>query len=456
MPRKLAYDVLTLVEEGDMLARDAFAGLPSAQKLAPRDRGLAQELVQGVLRRCATLDVILALRLKRGIDQQDPRVLRVLRIGAYQILFLDRIPAAAAVSSAVDLVRTVRREGTAPLVNAVLRAVAGLVAGVQPDEGDPRRSIPRGDGTYVRLTEDAFADPSADLAGSLAGRYSVPRFAVERFLAQHGADGARSILEASIARPPVSVRPRLGREAEVAAAFTAAGVAFEPEGVCLLVRGVGDVRKLPLWDAGAFVIQDATAADAALAFAPADGLHVLDVCAAPGGKTLVLSEAVGPTGSVVALDVPGTRLLQLMETLALRGMGNVEVYGADATDAAALPRGPKPESTDAFDAVLVDAPCSNTGVLAKRVEVRGRLTDGSALASLAGVQERLLEAAATRVKPGGRLAWSTCSIDDQENGTRVRAFLAAHPEFALVSERLTLPVPGRRDGGYVAMLRRVG
>lgn len=451
MARRLAFDALTLVDERGLRVREAVAAAEAGRRFDGRDRLLGNELALGVVRREGTLDAILARRLKRPIDRQDPRVLRVLRIGAYQVLFLDRVPRSAAVDTAVDLVRQAGQSGAAGMVNAVLRAVCDLAsdrpAAPAAAAEQPRRSVPRGDGTWTLLAEDVFPDPTDDLAGNLADRYGVPRAAVARFLADHGDAGARQILDASVARPPVSVRPRAGRTADVEAALAAAGIECEREGPCLLVRGGGNVKKLPLWDEGAFVIQDATAAEAPEALGDVSGARILDVCAAPGGKTIVLAERAGAAGHVVAVDLPGPRVLQMLTDFARRGAGNVEVVPADATDAAQLPPGP-------FGAVFVDAPCSNSGVLAKRVEARRRLADDGARASLAEIQARLLDAASTRVAGGRPLAWSTCSVDSDENGARVRAFLAAHPDFRLVSERTTLPVAGRRDGGYVAVLVR--
>ena len=453
--RRLAFDTLTLVDEQGAHAREALAALVQRRPLPARDRDLATEIVQGVIRREDSLDAVLTLRLKRPIDRLDPRIHRVLRIGTYQILFLDRVPHAAAVATSVELARDVGRGGVTGLVNAVLRAVAGLVQEVRADDPDPRRTLPRGDGTFVVLSVPAFADPVAAPAAHLAARYSVSPWFAERLVAQRGADGARHVLEASISRPPVSLRPARGRAADVEAALTAAGVAFEREGACLLVRGAGDVRALPGWSAHDFVVQDATAADVAATLAPAEGAQVLDVCAAPGGKTIGLAEAVGPGGSVVAVDLPGPRVLSMMSELARRGIGNVDIRAGDAAQADTLPAGPGVASAvPGFDLVLVDAPCSNSGVLSKRVEARRRLAGPDPLASLVTLQRRLLTAAATRVRAGGRLAWSTCSVDDEENADLVREFLCRHADFQLTSERLTLPVAGRRDGGYLAVLTR--
>jgi 16S rRNA (cytosine967-C5)-methyltransferase len=176
-------------------------------------------------------------------------------------------------------------------------------------------------------------------------------------------------------------------------------------------------------------------------------MRVLDLCAAPGGKTVALAESVGPRGVVVAVDVPGPRTEELRAEVARRRLAQVQVVAADARDASALPPG-------TFDAVLLDAPCTNSGVLARRVEARRRQGDVGVLASLTALQDALLAAAATRVAPRGRLVYSTCSIDAEEDEARTVAFLARHPRFTLEEERLTLPRPSRRDGGYSARFVR--
>jgi 16S rRNA (cytosine967-C5)-methyltransferase len=326
--------------------------------------------------------------------------------------------------------------------------VARLVVEVsERGDADERAQLPRADGRAVLLARPLFPDPSRDLAGNLAERFAVPRPAVARWLAQRGEAATRQILAASISRPATAVRPAAGRVEEVEVAFARARIAPDREGPCLLVRGVGGVSELPLFAEGAFSVQDPTAAEVVPFAAPPPGERVLDLCAAPGGKSFALAESVGPAGSVVAVDASEERLAPMRAEVARRGVRNVEVLRADATRAEDLPPGP-------FALVLVDAPCSNSGVLSRRVEARRRLGDAAALASLTALQDALLAAAATRVAPGGRLVLSTCSIDDEEDAARVRAFLARTPGFRLDAERLTLPVSGRRDGGYVARLVR--
>lgn len=447
MARRLALDVLRLVDEG-IWAREALPRAAAERAVPAADRALGAEIALGVLRTEGTLDVVLAACATRPLGRVDPDLLRILRIGAYQVLHLDRVPPRAAVHAAVEQTRAEGHDAAAGFVNAVLRGVARLAGEVvEAPVADERASLPRTDGRFLRLARPLFPDPAADLAGNLVARWAVPRAAVSRWLAQHGEAAVRRILAAAISRPPLSVRPAASRAEEVRAAFARAGIDVDPEGPCLLVRGAGDVRELPLWDAGAISVQDATAAEVVPFVAPASGERILDLCAAPGGKTLALAEAVGAAGRVVAVDESAERLVPLRAEVSRRGVANVEVVHADATDARALPPGP-------FDAVLADVPCSNSGVLSRRVEARRRLGDPAHLRSLTALQDAILRNAATRVARGGRLVYSTCSIDDEEDARRVRAFLGVSTAFRLEEERLTLPVPARRDGGYVARLRR--
>lgn len=459
MARRIAFEALTLVEEQGMRAGEALDAVLdriAAHRGGPdqvdvRDEHLAWDIVQGVLRTEIQLDAIIAMRIPRLMSEQDPDVLRILRIGAYQILHQDRVPPWAAVSSAVELANAVRRERASGFVNAVLRRITELALEVSPEEGpDPRRSLPRPDGTWRLLNDAILPDPADGLAMHLACRWGMPAWIVDRFLRQHGEAGTTQILAASIARPSLSLRPRAGRTEAVEAALTGAGIAFEREGPCILLRSAGSVPNLPGFGEGDFAVQDPTSAEVVPFLAPQPGERILDTCAAPGGKTFAISEIVGEGGAVIALDLPGRRLTKLERERDRRGITNVEVIGADATQATTLPGTP-------YDAVLVDAPCSNTGVLARRVEARRRLTGPAPLQALLEIQARLLAAGARHVRPGGRLVWSTCSVDTDENAAQVRAFLAsdAGTGFTLAAERQTLPLARRHDGGYVAMLRRV-
>jgi len=277
---------------------------------------------------------------------------------------------------------------------------------------------------------------------------------VERFLAQRGLDDTMKILAAGVARPPLSIRPAEGHRDELIAAFHERGLRFREEGRCLLMESGGLVEDLPGWKELWFAVQDASAAEVVPALEVTKASRVLDLCAAPGGKTIALAEAVGPEGAVLAVDVAGERTDRLRAELMRRGLSNVAVLEADATDAAALPMGVAGRGKPGFHFALLDAPCSNTGVLARRVEARWRIEGPAEIATLAALQGRLIRVAADKLRRAGRLVYSTCSLDRDENEGVVASFLAESPDFRLESETTRLPVAARHDGGYVAVIIR--
>ncbi len=457
MPRLAALETLRRVDRGAR-AREVLDAVLQRRSLADRDRDLARELVQGALRHQDTIDHLLGAHTKRPLEKAHAADRAALRMGAHQILFLDRVPARAAVHSTVDAVKAAGRPRAAGFVNAVLRALAGSLDGEPTAEPgpDPRRAVPRGDGTWRRFTAPVLPDPAEDEAGWLAAAWSHPRWLVERLLSQHGAAEVRQVLAAGIARPAVALRPTPGHADELLAALTVAGVDVEPEGRCLLVRGGGPVSGLPGFTENWFRVQDPTAADVVPMLELRPGEGVLDLCAAPGGKTVAIAEAVGPDGVVLAVDLPGPRTASMEREIRRLGLTQVGVLALDATDPDLLPRGLVGRPTPGFDAVLVDVPCSNTGVLAQRVEARGRLEGPHRVAMLAEQALHLLMVAASRVRPGGRLLYSTCSIDREENEDVVAAFLAEDAHFLQLAGETVLPVPGRRGGGHHALLRHRG
>ncbi len=457
MPRHAALRTLRRVERGAR-ARETLDGIVRRESLSGLDGDLARELTQGVLRHLESLDHLLSAYVQRPLAKAHAVDRNALRLGAYQIVYLDRVPDRAAVHTAVEAAKSAGRPRAAGFVNAVLRRLAASVseAGVAAPGPDARRAVPRGDGAFTLFAHDVLPHPVAEPVAYLAAAYAHPAWLVERFTAQHGADAARCILAAGIARPPVSLRPLPGHEDALAAALEERGVAYEREGPCLLLRGAGRVAALPGFDEGWFAVQDATTAEVVPLLAPAPGEGILELCAAPGGKTLALAHGVGEQGVVLAVDLPGPRLANLERNVKRRGLTQVAVLGADAADPEQLPRGLRGRDGDGFDAVLLDAPCSNTGVLAQRVEARRRVEGPHRIAMLAEQAHHLLLVAASRVRPGGRLLYSTCSIDSDENAEVIRAVLDDDPDLDLVAERLTLPVAGRRGGGFAALLRRDG
>jgi len=455
MPREAALETLRRVERG-ALARETLDGALKRRSLPARDRDLARELVQGVLRHQESLDHLLAPLLKRAISNAHALDRNALRLGAYQIVYLDRIPVRAAVHTAVEAVKSAGRPRAAGFVNAVLRKLSISIAerGAAEAGDNPRRALPRGDGSWTIFDTDVLPDPGEDPTGHLAAAWSCPEWLVERFVREHGDEAARAILAAGSARPAVSLRPAAEHRDALRAGLAERGIDVEDEGPCLLVRSAGVVSELPGYRECWFAVQDPTAAEVVPLLAPEPGEGILDLCAAPGGKTVAIAERVGADGVVLAVDLRGPRLKLLEREVKRRGLSHVAVLGADVVDPEQLPSGLRTRGGEGFDAVLIDVPCSNTGVLGQRVEARRRLEGPDRIEMLAEQAHHLLLVAASRVRPGGRLVYSTCSIDRAENADTVHAFLDEDAGFDLIEERLTLPVAGRRGGGYAALLRR--
>jgi 16S rRNA (cytosine967-C5)-methyltransferase len=450
--RRIVEEVLADVEEGRGTARDLLDRALEGRPLDPRDRDLAREIAYGTVRRLTTLDHLLSHRSKLRLRNLEPRVRSALRAGAYQLLFLDRVPASAAVHEAVAGARRAGGPRAAGYVNAVLRTLAREISGRGDGDGDgdPRRTIPGGDGRHVLLARPVLPDPAEDASGSLSVRWSMPRWIVKRWRSSLGEERTLEALRASAARPATWLQPLPGRGAALRESLAAGGVPFEEEGdpPAFLLRGAGAVEELPGFAEGLFLVQDPAAARATALLDPRHGESILEIGAGRGGKTVVLAARVAPGGRVTAADRDGARLEMLRSTLRRTDAeeGSVTVIEGDALAEGILPAGP-------FDRVLVDAPCSNTGVLARRVEARHRL-EPQHLETLAALGRRLLEAGLERLRPGGTAVHSVCSLEPEEGPETVRRAVRKRPEFGILSEELLLPVPGRRDGGYAAVIGR--
>jgi 16S rRNA (cytosine967-C5)-methyltransferase len=400
--RGLALEVLVRTETTDAWADRLLETLADRAGLAPRDRGLATELVLGTLRWQRRLDWTLARVSRRPLADLEPWVRALLRLTAYQLAFLDRIPAWAAVHEAVELAKRRRSPGATALVNGVLRALA-------------------------RAPRPWPAPTAPDPVEALALRASHPTWLVARWWTRYGPEEAEALALAMNEAPPVVVRTNTlkGATADAAAALAAAGVGavptrFAPEGFVL--ERAGDLRRLaPLRD-GRVVVQDEAAILVGHALDPRPGETAVDACAAPGTKTTHLAALMGNRGRVVAADPSAARLALLRTACERVGAEIVEPRVADAR-ALAGALGP------IADHVLVDAPCSNLGVLRRNPDGKWRRQPDD-FAPLAAAQAAILDAAADLVRPGGVLVYATCSLEPEENEDVVAALRARRPEFA--------------------------
>ncbi|MEB3222182.1 MAG: 16S rRNA (cytosine(967)-C(5))-methyltransferase RsmB [Candidatus Sericytochromatia bacterium] len=423
--RGFALQRLVEIEAGGSYANLALKGLSD---LPAQERGLATELVGGVTRRRGTLDWYLSRLLKGSLAGLTPVIRNVLRLGAYQLLFLTRVPASAAVDEAVKLAHRHGHEGVARLVNAVLRNLVRQRAGL----------------------DAALPDPGLDPIGALEVRYALPRWLAARWHAEHGPEaealGAWSVRPAQLA---LRVNPLRTTRESMLAALAAHGVPAVPSEVApegIRLQAPADPAQLPGWDDGWFYVQDEAAMLVAHVVGPVPGECVLDLGAAPGGKTTHLAALMAGRGELWAVDRSAARLKLLEANQARLGLTGIRTHVGDATDLTALPLA---------DRILLDAPCSGLGVLPRKPDLRWRQTP-EAIADLAPLQGRMLDAAASRLRPGGRLVYSTCTMGREENQAVIQAFLSRHPEFTPDDFRACLPEAWRADtelGGAMLQLR---
>jgi len=441
--RDLAAEILLRLDRKGGRVKEGLADARRHLK-DPRERALLTELAYGTVRRQGTLDAVVAAYSKRPVPRLNASIRTALRMGVYQLFFLDRVPNHAAVDHAVRWATRHAGPRRAGFVNGVIRNLIRGIEGPAAGAEKPRRDVPREDGSAVRMKKSVFADPVTNLAGNLAGRYAMPQWLVERWLGSFGEVRTRQILRTGIARPSLTLRARTTREALVAelAARELACEAGPGDHAVRLAGGEGAIEAL--LGSGLAAVQDATSQRAVPALGLAPGMRVLDLCAAPGGKTLHIADLLGQ-GSVVACDVEEHKLDGLRALAPRMGDVGLEVVGIEAD-------GDLPFEPASFDAVLVDAPCTNTGVLARRVEARWRARPAD-VAELAVIQGAILARAAPLLKPGGTLVYSTCSIEPEENSGVLAAFLEQHPDFEGDVAYRAWPTSDC-DGGFGAVLRR--
>jgi 16S rRNA (cytosine967-C5)-methyltransferase len=433
-PRTAAWRILHDLQRGipfDLARERALSQLPEI------DRGLAHEIAAGVLRHRNALDAALTPHLKQGTGGVRSDLLEILRLGAYQLLFLERIPPHAAVDTAVTLGRRIGGASVGGFINAVLRKVA--------DERHASVSLP------------TFRPSDLPTPESLAAEYSHPEWLVTRWVARFGLAETERLVRANNARPPLVIQPARWSLEALTASLDAQSIPWHraPFDAGLVVSERRP-RELPGLATGAWYVQDpAQALVVRYASLPPGGI-IFDACAAPGGKTIPLAVHAR---FLAAADLRPARARRLRKNLDRTGVERAAILVADA----------KNPPVRRLDAVVLDVPCLGTGTFARHPDARWRVTP-DALGVLAALGARLLRAQAEVVREGGLLVFSTCSLEPEENELQVEAFLAGDRRFrreppppeALPAELLTtagdlslLPHRHGTDGAYAARLRRV-
>jgi len=442
--RSLAFEVLLRVQRSGAWA-SVLLDRRERELSDPREAGLLHEIVLGVLRRRRALDHAIDTVASRPTSETDPEVQVALRIGAYSLLYLDRVPDFAAVDSAVGLIGARDSRGRTGFVNAVLRALARR----------GRQALP--------------ARPVARNVGALARYHSFPDWWVERLVDRHGWESAEALLVGSNRPAETVLHVNLARTTvgELTERLIADGIRVEP---CRLARDAlrvvsGRLGRTRVLEEGLAWVQDEAAQLVTEMFGERLGPRVADLCAAPGGKTLHLAQRLVPGGIVVAVDRHAGRVRRMSDNVRRCASGRAVLVQADASGRR-LPLRP------GFHQVLVDAPCSGTGTLRRHPEIRWRLAEDDP--KLLAVRQRsLLAAAAGIVVPGGSVVYSVCSMEPEEGVELVREFLDARSDFELVDPRPQLsagaralvrnpgfletsPATHELDGFFAARLRRKG
>ena len=418
--RVTAYDVLLRIEQQDAYASELLHSSQYA-KLSPADHGLTTELVMGVLRWRSLLDAEILRFSTKGVEKLDIEVLTALRLAAYQLLFLDRIPSRAAVHESVELVKRARKGSAAPFANAVLRKLAGSASTAKAVREDEGLNV-----ALKRGTQESNHDQKVDTAeyrsaAELSRKLAHPLWLVERWVRQFGLERAWQVCSYDQQAPAAAVRlADAGTESEL----RRDGIDLAPGQLLASARRVraGNVSRTPAFAEGRVAIQDE--ASQLVALLVGKGSKILDCCAAPGGKTRVLAER-NPEAGIVALELHAHRARLLRKLVPAR---NVEVINSDVLDFT---------RRAGFDRVLADVPCSGTGTLAHNPEIKWRLK-AEDIAALQMRQLAILRAAMQHVTPGGKLVYSTCSLEREENEEVVGRALSGEPAFRVLDCRLEL------------------
>ena len=406
------------------------------QQLDRRDAALATRLCYGVLQNKLLLDWHLARFCKGSLAALDIKVLCNLRVAAYQLLFLEKIPPSAAVNEAVDLTKKhCRNPKAAGMVNGILRSM---------------------------LRQGEFPEPKdSDKGKTLSIKYSHPLWLVKEFMSVLGSENTERLLAENNRQPPTTAQVNIlrGGSEELAEALRGDGVDAQPHpwlSNCLLLSGTGDLERLAEFRDGKFYVQDAASRLAVTAAGVAPGSRVLDCCAAPGGKSFAAAIDMENRGEIISCDIHPHKI-KLIE--AGRDRLGLSIITPCFQSAAAL----REEWLEGFDTVITDVPCSGLGIIRKKPDIRYK--DPEALKGLPKIQRTILDNCARYVRPGGTLLYSTCTLLCRENEDVVTGFLADHPQFEL--ESFALPQFGEQpgqvtfwphihgtDGFFVAKLRR--
>lgn len=438
--RGIAVKVLNRIERSDTHLERLLDHEIRNNDLNPQDKALLYEIVHGVIRWTGRLDWILSGFYKGQFSKAIPILKNALRVALYQILFLDKVPEFAAVNEAVEFVKKLQGQKPADITNAVLRNIIRSKNSLR------------------------YPDPGENLVGYYASYLSHPSWLVKRWLGRYGTSGTEALLIANNERPALTLRVnKLKTDVEKLKELMASVDLKFSQGKYLpeyfRLTNLTNITQWQYFTEGYFNIQDESAGFACKLIGAEPGMRILDMCAAPGGKTVFLADEMKNSGEIVALDRFEVRIQSLQKNLERLGITNVKAEAKDAIEY---------QTEQLFDRILIDAPCSGLGTLSKKPDIKWKkeLID---IHRLNDEQNALINKAAILLKVGGRMVYSTCTIEPEENIDIVHKFLAANPNFRLVPVKgmvpdevidshgcvQTLPHIHKIDGAFAALIERI-
>lgn len=420
--REIAVNLLAELEQNKAYSNIALNKIITQNNLSSMDKGLLTALFYGVLDRKITLDFIISKFLKTPINKLKPITKQALRIAVYQIMYMDKIPESAAVNESVNIVKKSKERYNASFVNGVLRA----------------------------LLRNPVEIPKSDDIKSLSIRYSCPESIISEFVKDYGLETAKKLLSEALQKPPITLRvnntkisPEQLIEELQSEGFTAQQHTLENS---LEILGSIDISSSSAYKKGYFHIQDLASQITVKTLDAKPYERIADLCAAPGGKTFTIAEMMQNKGEVLAFDLYEKRCELISKGARRLGLDIIKTKTADATEFN--------EDLGFFDALLCDVPCSGLGVIRRKPEIKYK--DISDFSELEKIQQKILLNAASYIKNGGRILYSTCTLRKAENERQIEIFLDTHKEFVLKYERTFAPHSDGTDGFYCALLVKAG
>ena len=426
--REVVLETLLLIVRDGEYSHIALKNvLDKYQYLEKKERAFITRVVDGTLEHMMEIDYIINQFSKVKVNKMKPVIRMILRSSVYQLKYMDSVPDSAVCNEAVKLATKKGFVNLKGFVNGVLR------------------NISRG------LSEVKYPEKETDVVNYISVKYSLPEWIVTQWLKVYDTETVEKMGEEFQKENPTSIRCNLNKisKSELKNKLEAEGVTVidEPEIPCALyITGYDYLGKLTSFQEGDFYIQDVSSMQVSLWADPQEGDSVIDVCAAPGGKSIHMAELLRGTGHVEARDLTEYKVALIEENIQRSGLGNISAMQWDATVC-------HEASKEAADIVIADLPCSGLGVLGKKTDLKYKITEAMQK-DLVAIQREILSVVHTYVKPGGKLLYSTCTIHRGENEENTKWFLENHPEFTLVREKQMIPGVDGGDGFYIAMLQK--